>query len=231
VRNTTMRDNTGDGMRVENSTGVTTLENSTFTANTNIGLRLLNAGQINSTDCVFRNNANYGIVQSVNDTFVYTGNSFSGNSLAGVGIEGGTRATDMTLSPAGNPFRLMGNVWVGEDAALTVEAGVRVEFNQHQGLFINGTLQAGGTADAPIVFTGTTQTRGWWRGVQIENAGSATLKHCVVSYAGYWQNVGVLKSGTATWTDHSSRLFLLCFPRQCFSRQHEWSGGKNQRLV
>ncbi|MBN9682020.1 MULTISPECIES: hypothetical protein [unclassified Corallococcus] len=53
--------------------------------------------------------------------------------------------------------------------ALTVEPGVRLQFEAESGLRITetGSLVARGTAEAPIVFTGRTETPGYWKGISI----------------------------------------------------------------
>lgn len=196
VRNCRIYGNNGDGMQVNNNTGAITLENSAFFSNTN-GLRLNNAGPVTASGCQFRDNAQYGVLQNFNDTFNYADNVISDNGLAGVGINGGTRLTAMTFGPSGNSFRVLGDVTVGPTATLTIQPGVQVAFAQYKGLVVEGTLDAAGTATQPITFTGTAETSDWWWGIIVRNAGSATLEHATVAYAGYWSdNAGVSKSGS-----------------------------------
>uniref|UniRef100_UPI0013EA48BD right-handed parallel beta-helix repeat-containing protein n=1 Tax=Candidatus Chloroploca sp. Khr17 TaxID=2496869 RepID=UPI0013EA48BD len=172
LQHSTIRHNNGDGLRVAGNTGGVTLTNTLLMSNTT-GLRLANAGQVSGQSTSFSNNTSYGILQDVNDTFGYTGNTFTGNGTAAVGINGGTRLTDLLLSPAGNPFRIVDNVTVGVTATLTVEPGVRIEFPQYRGLWVDGSLDATGTATNPITFTGTTQAANWWRWINVQNDGSA----------------------------------------------------------
>ncbi|HSA03690.1 MAG TPA: hypothetical protein P5055_23430, partial [Candidatus Paceibacterota bacterium] len=94
----------------------------------------------------------------------------------------GTVASDTVWSVASSPVSVTGSVTVAEGVTLTIEPGVRVEFNQYQGLWIHGQLRAVGTASAPIVFNGTTGNAGWWHGIQVVNAGSATLEWCEVAH-------------------------------------------------
>ncbi|MCX7682171.1 MAG: right-handed parallel beta-helix repeat-containing protein [Anaerolineae bacterium] len=198
VRNCRVYGNSGDGMQVSNNTGAVILENSAFFSNTN-GLRLNNAGSVTSANCTFQNNSSYGVLQNSNDTLSYVDNVFSGNGVAGVGINGGTRLAPMTLGPSGNSFRVLGDVTVGPTATLTIQPGVRVDFAQYKGLVVEGTLNAAGSATQPITFTGTAETSDWWWGIIVRNAGSATLEHATVAYAGYWSdNTGVLKSGSGS---------------------------------
>ena len=196
VSNSTFHDMAGDGMRVAGNTGTVSLTSVTLNNNSGAGLRLSGAGPVTGQGCIFRDNGQYGILQDIGDSFAYTGNSFSGNGRAGVGINGGTRSTNMLLSPAGNPFRVTGNVTVANGATLTVEPGAQVAFDQYVGLWMDGQLSAIGTATVPITFTGSSQTAGWWRGIQVQNAGAATLDYSDVAYSGYSEGVGLLKSGS-----------------------------------
>ena len=87
--------------------------------------------------------------------------------------------------------------------ALTVEPGVRFEFEANSGLRFpeTGRLTANGTASDKIVFTGRVQTKGFWRGLAFRSPGN-TLSNVTVSEAGsdafccdYFDNSGDVKAG------------------------------------
>ena len=73
-------------------------------------------------------------------------------------------------------------------AALTIEPGTAVGFEQGLGMRmrIDASLIANGTAADPIVLTGTTKQRGWWKGVALEGTTDPrnVLAHTVVEYTG-----------------------------------------------
>ena len=55
--------------------------------------------------------------------------------------------------PTGYWFRAIDNVIIPAGVTLTIEPGVEVRFNNHNGLLVYGTLVVRGTASAPVVFT------------------------------------------------------------------------------
>ncbi len=77
------------------------------------------------------------------------------------------------------------------EGPLTIEPGVTIAFEQDGGMAIKdygsrtGAITAIGTADKPIVFTGTTQVPGAWRHIYM-NSGNLNNKlyHCIIEYAG-----------------------------------------------
>ncbi len=83
---------------------------------------------------------------------------------------------------------------------------MRVEFDHYDGLWVDGVLQAVGTQALPIVFTGSSETPGWWWEIEVRNAGSATLDHVEVAYAGYSSGVGVKKSGSGGLSVQNSTI-------------------------
>ncbi len=56
-------------------------------------------------------------------------------------------------------------------ANLTIEPGVVIQVAENGGIGVydNGSITAVGTSTEPILFSGTTHTQGWWRGVHIES--------------------------------------------------------------
>lgn len=72
--------------------------------------------------------------------------------------------------------------------SLLIEPGVVIAFTPDSGLAFQETvssLQAIGTANKPIVFTGTQPTRGSWRGIFVESENSSNIMEFVtVSYGG-----------------------------------------------
>jgi hypothetical protein len=71
---------------------------------------------------------------------------------------------------------------------LRIEAGTVVGFAEGVGMRIRGnaTLVAEGTAEDPIVLTGTTEERGFWKGLALEftSHGNNVLTHVTVEYTG-----------------------------------------------
>ncbi len=73
-------------------------------------------------------------------------------------------------------------------ANLTIEPGVVIAFTPDSGLTFRETvssLHAVGTANKPIIFTGTQSTRGSWRGLFIESGNASNImEYVTVSYGG-----------------------------------------------
>lgn len=95
-----------------------------------------------------------------------------------------------------------------ESGTLTLAAGVQIEFAKNDGLEIGaeGGLAAEGTADAPVVLTGTKETRGHWKGLFFRgsDSGDNHLDRTLVQYAGggswnpNWKNGAIeLRNGAS----------------------------------
>jgi len=67
---------------------------------------------------------------------------------------------DMTLTVTDSPYVITKNVRILPDVTLTIEPGVRLEF-QNRSFGIDGHLEANGTATTNITFTHTSDTDTW----------------------------------------------------------------------
>jgi hypothetical protein len=198
----------GYGLKVQNSTGTTLLQQSTFADNSESGL-YLKSSAVTATDCVYTGNGTFGVLHEAGDGLDYSGQQFSGNNLGSVGVNGGMMAADRTWSlGGGGAFTVVvrGSLTVPPESTLTVEPGVVVQFAQFVPLYVQGGLSAVGAADLPIRFEGTTTQEGWWRGIQLSGVGSAHLERCEIAHAGYSEGAGVLVSGTGALTLRHSTL-------------------------
>lgn len=83
-----------------------------------------------------------------------------------------------------------------------IDAGVVIEFESGAGLILgkyeNGKIQMNGTAEKPIILSGTQKMKGSWRGVQVSSNNPANrMNYVTVEYAGQegrggWGQVGAL---------------------------------------
>ncbi len=78
---------------------------------------------------------------------------------------------------------------------LTINPGTVLIFDSDSYLYVGGgTLNAVGTAEEPVVFTGLEKTPGYWRGIWMSGSTDATneLSHILVEYGGSSSNCGNL---------------------------------------
>jgi len=104
----------------------------------------------------------------------------------------------------GSPYRIFDHVTIPDDSTLNIEGGVRVEFQGHYTIQVQGNIQANGTPEDSIFFTVNDTTgfsnpdlnSGGWGGVRIidintEND-SSIFEYCVFEYgkaiADYWHD-------------------------------------------
>lgn len=81
-----------------------------------------------------------------------------------------------------------------------VDAGVVIEFESDAGLILgkdnNGKIQMNGTADKPIILSGTQKEKGTWRGVQVSSDNPANeMKYVTIEYAGQTGRGGWAQKG------------------------------------
>ena len=103
--------------------------------------------------------------QSSKGTRATTLNNFPNSTIISSDI-----VTNTTWDLAHSPYLVQADITVNPTVTLTVEPGVQVIFDQYDSLDVQGTLSAAGTATQPITFTASSQTPGWWSGVQIESS-------------------------------------------------------------
>ncbi len=99
--------------------------------------------------------------------------------------------TNTTWDLAGSPYVIMkasGRILIQNDATLTIEPGVRVEFPGSQSMItIKGNLVAEGTQANPIVFTRASGLTELWHCLEfngIEGYGGGSLKYCNIDGGG-----------------------------------------------
>jgi hypothetical protein len=95
---------------------------------------------------------------------------------------------------AGSPYRIFGDLKIPNDSSLIIDAGVKIEFQDHYTINVQGNLQANGSVTDSIYFsindtTGFSDpniTAGGWNGVRIidtiEDNDSSIFEYCVFQY-------------------------------------------------
>jgi hypothetical protein len=154
----------------------------------------IRGGQLGTADlsqCSFVNNRGYAVL--------FTDGSVSpalqdvtgqGNDTDAIGWGYGTLTGGHSWPALALPYVVTGDLDVAAGASLAIQPGVQIAFAEGTRLSSSGALQAAGTAEAPVRFTGTSKKPGWWQGLDIEGSSTrslsdSTLDHVVVEYAGY----------------------------------------------
>lgn len=79
--------------------------------------------------------------------------------------------------------------WANIQGSLRIEPGVVIEFENHAGMRVNldnKVFEIRGTAAEPVILTGTSKQKGYWRGIFLTEAHNLNnlIEHTVIEYAG-----------------------------------------------
>ncbi|MFI5253086.1 MAG: hypothetical protein ACHQQQ_11725, partial [Bacteroidota bacterium] len=102
-----------------------------------------------------------------------------------------TVSTDITTSTtwykSSSPYNVINNIAVAAGAVLSIQPGVRVQFNSGINMTINGVISANGNNTDSIYFTRNSSV-GTWGNITINNTTffdpSSQMSYCVVEYGG-----------------------------------------------
>jgi hypothetical protein len=175
------------------------------------GLQLRDGAKVVISNSTFRNNSGHGI--SADDGSVtfsaFSSNTFQNNETASMNIHasdlgvpdaassyeshvyvygGRVDGQTLTVSDIGVPYRISGVRDIENGSDVTLEAGVTFEFESAAGLRIEGdatAFKAVGSSSNPIIFTGTTNDKGFWNGIAIKSSNTNNeMTHVTVEYGG-----------------------------------------------
>ncbi len=208
ISNSTIGGSSYDGILIGNNTGTVTITNTTFDSNKDAGI-YLSRSNATVTGCTFTKNV-YGVEQAPQYFIDYSKNTFTDNTTGEVHIStSGDMYTDVSWTRGiGNAFVVIvdSDIYVNEGALFTISPGVTVKLANDKSLVINGTLNASGTSDKKIIFTGTKEEADWWKNINIKDKGTATFNYCEILYGGYWDRCNIYKNGSGSISVSNSTI-------------------------
>ncbi len=107
------------------------------------------------------------------------------------------------------PYRATNRWYI--TSPLTLMPGVEIQFAEDASVIVNdeGRITAVGTEDEQITFTGDEETRGYWKGIQVNTGGSANVFDYVnIEYSGGQQWSGASDSAAAVHLGTTSELHI-----------------------
>ena len=132
----------------------------------------------------------------------------------GTSIYGGSLSADTEWTLAGSPYDVVGSLDVPAGVTLTIDAGVIVQFENGQGLTVEGTLRALGQAGQTVDFYAAEGTwPGLWAGIAFNGAvparfdshgaylGGSTLQYLRMYYAGT-SGAGITLNASSPYLDN-----------------------------
>jgi len=168
------------------ASGTPTIENSIFTSN-NIGILTENIANPIIKNNIFNNNQIP--IQVDNLLSDISGNTFNGNNYNGIYVTGFLLPDDqksMVWKNPGTPY-IAGSLSVEAGLSLRIDPGVTIKFLENARLTINGSFEAAGTSDDPIIFT--SNSNGRWHYIYFAPSSlSPVIEHANISNGG-WYNV------------------------------------------
>ena len=168
VENSLSRDASGAGINVDSGAVSLTLSSNTFKNNDEVGIKV----HPNSLG------------------FMSPGQVFEGNGSNFVEIYISSSLTRAQTLPAQVPFRV-GGTGLNLGKPLTIEAGARIVVGTGAAISTSGgvssstrlgSITAIGTEEAPIIFTGEQEVKGFWKGLRLFR-NTSTLKHVEIAFA------------------------------------------------
>ncbi len=140
-------------------------------------------------------------------------NAFSQTIVTGGDVKGTWKSTD-------SPFLVQDNITIPDSSTLIIEPGVKVEFQGHYFLNVQGQLLAEGTENDSILFTvnDTTgfslrdTTLGGWNGIQLidtpTNNDTSKIVYCILQYGKAVGSELPNKAGGAIYISNFGKLLV-----------------------
>lgn len=187
--------------------------NSTFRGSGHYALWVPAGGDITGfTGNVFEANARPIVVHPNRAGAIASDNSFVGNDEQFVRVSFGNNdavVAAQTWLDLEVPYRVTVRTFVR--APLAIEAGTAMEFAQDAHLIVTdeGSLNAVGTAESPITFSGAQAVAGYWKGLEFDTVSpSNVLSDVLLQHAGQsWFGSGPTSVGTI-WVTNNGLLDL-----------------------
>lgn len=166
LTNTTLRYSGGHGLSAQRRGDFLDFEDNTFVDNEEGPVSVCHA-----------------IAHQLDDGSEYTDNGTDAILVHNTGSAGDD---EMDWEDLGVPYRLHGTSHEFSSGRITIHPGVTVEFEEFAGLRFTSGTNVRGTEDDPILFTGTEERPGHWRGLWLRRTTNSinSFEHIIVEYAG-----------------------------------------------
>jgi hypothetical protein len=173
--------------------GLLNMQHSEITGSGGIGLWMRNNGTIqyasNFTGNNFTDNLTTNIRLGFDDVHkVITGNTLTPYSEETPVVEVRKGKSDFLSNwedlTEGIDYRVVDSVSIVSTKSLTIDPGVTIEFAEGTVFNISGSLDATGTAENPVLFTGAGGAAGSWRGIFIKTDNSVVMDHVTITGGG-----------------------------------------------
>lgn len=116
----------------------------------------------------------------------------------------GTLDSNRTWTLANSPYEVTSSIEVAAGVTLLVEPGVEIRMRRYTNFAVSGNLVANGTAEASIIWRGTTENPNWWQGIQLNDGSNGTFNHIRIESAGYGSQSALEKLGDGNLTIQNS---------------------------
>ncbi|MEM6995492.1 MAG: hypothetical protein AAF721_33590, partial [Myxococcota bacterium] len=194
---------------------------SELTGSEEIGLEAVDGAELSISGSTFSGHERPLAVGISAAPGVAADNVFSDNVDASVLVTGNSMTDAATWAALAVPWELDARVTLS--ATLTLEPGATVMVGQDNEIHVSpdGQLNAVGTAEAPITFTGVQSEVGYWGGIEFaSNSSNNVLEYAIVEYAGGVEWYGGGDAASALYIPEEGRLTL----RNSTIRYSEWYG-------
>lgn len=187
-----------------------------FSSNDNRGNLILYNGKLSMTNTTLSYSADFGFNSPFRDSeiraftsntitenddypvyaagkygYVFDGsNDFTGNASGKnyIYVYGGHSIGDNHVwEKTTVPYRVDGEIWVGDDQSLTIDPGAELRFDDNSGIKIldGGYIDINGTAAEPVLLSGITEVNDSWKGMIIDSEDVRNvIEYAIIEYGG-----------------------------------------------
>ncbi len=171
--------------------GNATVTNSQLDSSGGSGLCLDHGATLVMTDTQLTNNQKYAMdVIDAGDVFYLNNLTATGNLSDTIGIGYGAITGEHVWPKSGiDTYDIYGMVTIAPTGTLSIEPGLTILFGETRDITVYGELNALGTLEAPILFTGESPVLDFWNGLTFEGTPEqhavGRLAYATIEFGGY----------------------------------------------